>query len=97
VTSHAISWLSWRGHIRIWTKYRPANCPGDSQIAGRPSPSLWWVCHRRSNIVLVSCHCHSLPLLREYPSCTDFAISYLQFAVVRSRIGGRGCGECPSV
>jgi hypothetical protein len=27
VTSHAISWLSWRGHIRIWTKYRPANCP----------------------------------------------------------------------
>ena len=24
------------------------------QIAGRPSPSLRWVCHRRSNIVLIS-------------------------------------------
>src|SRR2546428_7753284 len=53
--------------------------------------------HRRSNIVLISCHCHSLPLLRESPRLRPLRNLILQFAVVRSRIGGEGCGGGTSV
>src|SRR5713226_9127578 len=64
-----------RSTLRIWAECGPARRLREilkSQVDLTPpfgGSHRWW------NMVLVSCHCHSLPLLRESPSCTHLAIS----------------------